>query len=201
MIKKVLYSVIGVAVLVIGSLIIIGLNLPQPKAAQNSATTPSPVVVATSSKQSAVAPDKQKIAAILSASVTYYTQLFTTGKAILGTTQYADANAGLKAFDDPNSAASLFGSFRTNTCLKNDPGANAISAYKEADNLYSGSSPDALGNWNYDINTAASDICLWAGDAVSWQIKEISNAKLQADQHKVEADFTAVQGDMPAISK
>jgi uncharacterized membrane protein YbaN (DUF454 family) len=89
MIKKVLYSVIGVAVLVIGSLIIVGSNLPQPKVAQNSATTPSPVVAATSSKQNAVVPDKQKVAAILSASVTYYTQLFATGKATLGATHHA----------------------------------------------------------------------------------------------------------------
>jgi hypothetical protein len=199
MVKKVLYSVIGVAVLVIGSLIIVGSNLPQSKVVQNNATTPSPVVATTSAKQNAVVPDKQKVAAILSASVTYYTQLFAAGKATLGTTQYADANAGLKAFDDPNSAASRLGSFRTNTCLKNDPGANAIKAYQEADNLYLGTSPDALGNWNYDINTVASDICLWAGDAVSWQIKEIPATKLHADEQKIATDISRTRIDIKQI--
>jgi hypothetical protein len=195
MVKKVLYSVIGVVVLGFVLLLVIGLNTPQPvKQTQESALTQNPVAVATSS-----APDKQKVAAILSASVAYYTQLFATGKATLGTTHYADANAGLKAFNDPNSAASQFGSFRTNNCLKNDPGANAISAYQEADNLYSGTSPDALGNWNEDINTTVSDICLWAGDAVSWQIKEISTAKLHTDEQKVSNDIVKAQLDIKQI--
>ena len=195
MVKKVLYSVIGVAVLGFVLLLIIGLNTPKPiKQTQQSVPTQNPVVVATSST-----PDKQKVAAILSASTDHYLSLLNAGKTALGTTQYADANAGLKALNDPNSNASQLGSFRTNTCLKNDPGANAISAYQEADNLFSGSSPDALGNWNEDVNNAASDICLWAGDAVSWQIKEISTAKLHADEQKVSEDIAKAQLDIKQI--
>ncbi len=195
MATKFLYSATGVAVLGFVLLLVIGLNTPQPiKQAQQSALMQNPVVVATSS-----APDNQKIAAILSASVTYYTQLFVTGKAALGTAQYADANAGLKAFNDPNSAAVHFGTFRTNTCLKNDPGANAISAYQEADNLYTDSSPDALSKWNEDINNTASDICLWAADAVGWQIKEISSAKLHTDEQKVSEDIAKAEVDIKQI--
>jgi len=156
----------------------------------------NPVVVATSS-----APDKQKVAAILSASTDHYVSLLSSAKTVLGTTQYADANAGLKALNDPSSAASQLGSFRTNTCLKNDPGTNAMSAYQEADNLYSGTSPDALGNWNEDINNAASDICLWAGDAVSWQIKEVTTTKLRADEQKVTDDITKARADIQSLSK
>lgn len=197
MAKKILYSVIGVVVLGFVLLLIIGLNTPQPiKQAQESAPAQNPIVVATSS-----APDKQKAATILSASTDHYVSLLSAGKAALGTTQYADANAGLQALNDPSSAASQLGSFRTNTCLKNDPGANAISAYQEADNLYSGTSPDALGNWNEDINNAASDICLWAGDAVSWQIKEISTAKLHADEQKIADDLTKARSDVQTLSK
>ncbi len=197
MFKKVLYSIIGVVVLGFVLLLIIGLNTPQPtKQAQESAPTQNPVAVATSS-----APDTQKIVAILSASIDHYVSLLGAGKTALGTMQYADANAGLKAFNDPNSAASQFGSFRTNTCLKNDPGANAISAYQQADSLYPDTSPDALGNWNADINDAASDICLWAGDAVSWQIKEISTTKLRADEQKVSDDFAKARADIQALAK
>lgn len=203
MVKKVLYSVIGVAVLGFVFLFILGSNLPKPKVAQNSVATSTPVAVTTPPKQ-VTAFDKQKATAVLSASIKYYTQLFATGKLLLGTTQYADTNTALRAFDDPNSAAVKFGAFRTDTCLKNDPGANIMSAYRAVSDLYYSagiSSIDDLDNWSYDLNTAASDICLWAGDAVSWQIKEISTAKLQADQQKVDADFVAVQADMRAISK
>lgn len=197
MAKKVLYSVIGVAVLGFVLLLIIGLNTPQPiKEATQGTSAQNPVVVATSS-----APDKQKVVAILSASTDHYVSLLSAGKTALGTTQYADANAGLKALNDSNSAASRLGLFRTNTCLKNDPGANAISAYQEADNLYSGTSPDALGNWNEDTNNAASDICLWAGDAVSWQIKEVPTTKLQADEQKVSDDLTKARADIQALAK
>ncbi|MEI6843014.1 MAG: hypothetical protein WCK48_00670 [bacterium] len=197
MAKKVLYSVVGVVVLGFVLLLIIGLNTPQPiKQAQESAPVQNPVVVATSS-----APDKQKVAAILSASTDHYVSLLSSAKTVLGTTQYADANAGLKALNDPSSAASQLGSFRTNTCLKNDPGTNAMSAYQEADNLYSGTSPDALGNWNEDINNAASDICLWAGDAVSWQIKEVTTTKLRADEQKVTDDITKARADIQSLSK
>ena len=197
MVKKVLYSVIGVAVLGFVLLLVIGLNTPQPiKQVQENASAQNPVTVATSS-----APDKQKVIAILSASTDHYVTLLSAGKAALGTTQYADANAGLKALSDPNSPASQLGSFRTNTCLKNDPGTNAMSAYQEADNLYSGTSPDALGNWNENINNAASDICLWAGDAVSWQIKEVQATKLQADEQKVAGDLAKARADIQALAK
>ena len=199
MVKKVLYSVIGVAVLIIVPSLIIGSNLPQPKVVQNSVATPSPLVATTSAKQSVAAPDKQKVGAVLSASVAYYTQLFATGKVALGTMQYADANAGLKALNDPSSPASQLGAFRTNTCLKNDPGANAIRAYREAEHLYSGTSPDALGNWNEDVNNAASDICLWAGDAVSWQIKEIPTTKLHTDEQKVSDDLAKARTDIKQV--
>jgi hypothetical protein len=195
MAKKVLYSVIGVVVLGFVLLLVIGLNSSQPiKQAQESALVQNPVAVATSS-----APDTQKVVAILSASTDRYASLLSAGKATLGTTQYADANAGLKALNDPNSPASQLGSFRTNTCLKNDPGANAISAYQEADNLYSGTSPDALGNWNEDVNNAASDICLWAGDAVSWQIKEIPTTKLHTDEQKVSDDLAKAWTDIKQV--
>ena len=197
MFKKVLYSVIGVVVLGFVLVLIIGLNAPQPiKQAQESVPVQNPVAAATSST-----PDKQKITTILSASTDHYASLLSAGKVALGTTQYADANAGLKALNDPSSTASQLGSFRTNTCLKNDPGANAISAYQEADNLYSGTSPDALGNWNEDVNNAASDICLWTGDAVSWQIKEGPVTKLHADEQKVVGDLAKARADIQALSK
>jgi hypothetical protein len=201
--KMTLWAVVGIFVFVI---IVIALGsavapIPQPtQQIVHKASVKTPLTVATSSMPTASV-DKKKAASILSASVNYYKQLFATGKATLGTRQYTDANAGLKAFDDPNSAATRFGAFRTNTCLKNDPGANAISAYQAADNLYPSNSPEALGNWNYDMAMLATHICEWAQDGVSWQIKEVTNAQLQADEQKITADFNTVQADMSTLTK
>jgi hypothetical protein len=49
------------------------------------------------------------------------------------------------------------------------------------------------------MNTTVSDICLWAEDGVSWQIKEISSSRLQADEQKIAKDFVQTQADIDLI--
>lgn len=196
MVKKVLYSAIGVVVLGFVLLLVIGLNAPQPiKQAQESVPMQTPVAVATSS-----APDKVKVAAILSVSVDHYAQLFASGKAALGTTQYPNASAGLKAFDDPNSAASKFSNFRKSDNLQND--LSYLDAFKQADSYYTAANePDAIGTWRDDMTNLTGDLYKWVDDAASWQISEISSAQLKADEQKVNADFAAAKSDVAAISK
>jgi hypothetical protein len=110
-----------------------------PQQQMNSASTNTQLAATIPSTpnndQPAPPADNIKATQILSENTNYYAQLFATGKAALGTTQYADAFAGLDAFNDPNSAASKFGVFRTDTCLKNDIGVNATKAYQNASNL------------------------------------------------------------------
>jgi hypothetical protein len=197
MAKKVLYSVIGVVVLIFISLLIIGLNLPP----QQKTTTAATPVVATSS---ATVLDTQKVVATLTASVEYYSQLLIIGKAALDTTQYPNASVGLSALKDPNSSVSKFSAFRTDTCIKNDPGANAMNTYRNISDMYSVAhvqSPNSLDNWSYDTNTVASDICEWAGVAVDWQISKVTTAKLKAAEQKIAMDLATARADIQAIPK
>ncbi len=199
MVKKVLYSVIGVVVLGFVLLLIIGLNSP---AQQKSATvTQAPQTVASTS---VAALDAQKVVATLSASTDYYIQLLATGKEALGSTQYPNATAGLSALQDQSSAASKFSAFRTNTCIKNDPAANATDAYRTASDIFSSAhaqSPSTLDDWNYDTNTTASDICAWASVAVDWQISKVSSAQLKVAEQKVVTDLSQVRKDLVQITQ
>ena len=178
---------------------------PSVSAATTTTTTSTntPIASAPAAATTAVDPTKQ-VVATLSNATDGYASLFASGKQILGTTQYSGGLDGLQAFNDPNSAAVRFGAFRTDTCLKNDPSQASYAAYKTASDLYYSANitqPDALDTWNNDINDAASDICTWAGDAVSWQLQEVSTAKLQADAKKVNNDLAAARADIQTLSK
>ncbi len=179
---------------------------PPVSAATAIATTtaPTPVAPAPVATSTAIVDPTKQVVATLSSATDGYAALFTSAKKILGTTQYANSQDGLQAFKDPNSAAVRFGAFRTDNCMKSDISAAAYSAYKTAsDSYYSANitQPDALDAWNNDINDAASDICTWAGDAVSWQIQEVSTATLQADEKKVNGDLVAARADIQTLSK
>ena len=198
MAKKVLYSVIGVVVLGFALLLVIGLNTPAQQ--KSVGTQPSQAIASTS----AVKLDTQKVAAMLSASTDYYSQLLAKGKEALGSTQYPNATTGLSALQDQNSAVSKFSAFRTDTCVKNDPSANAMNTYRTISDLYTSShaqSPEALDNWNYDTNTVASDICAWASVATDWQISKTSYAQLKVAEQKVTTDLAQVHKDLLQITQ
>ena len=86
---------------------------PAPMAATTTAPTPTETP---STGSSASTPNdklpmrviKKRVRAILTANVDHYAKLLAAGERALGSTQYANANAGLAAFNDPNSAASKF---------------------------------------------------------------------------------------------
>lgn len=177
----------------------------QAVAQQPAATTTQPVAAApaVAATTPTVNPTKQ-VVTLLTNATDGYVSLFANGRQILGTTQYANSQDGLQAFSDPNSAAVRFGTFRTNNCMKSNINAAADSAYKDASDLYysaNATQPDALDTWNNDINDATSDICTWAGDAVSWQIQEVSTPQLQADEKKVNSDLAAARADIKTLSK
>ena len=60
------------------------------------------------------AADKAAVRSIFLGSVNHYASLLAQGQQILGTTQYPNAQAGLAAFSDPNSAASRFSAYQKN---------------------------------------------------------------------------------------
>ena len=186
--KSILYSAVGVIVLLIFLVIVSTKKQDTTSTSSANIDSTAPAIL-----------DKQKVGSILTTSVDHYTQLFTAGKAMLGTTRYPNATAGLQALNDPNSTASKFASFRTDTCIKNDPGTNVINAYRDVSNLYAAAhvkAPDTLDNWNIDLNNAASDICLWAGDAIKWQISEITSTRLQINEEKITNDFFHARTDV-----
>jgi hypothetical protein len=142
--------------------------------------------------------DKEKIRAILTASVSHYQHLLALGQQALGGVQYANATAGLNAFSDPNSAASRFSAYRKNPNPESD--LSFLSAFKKADNFYTAANePAAIGTWRDDMGTATSDLNEWVNLAVGWQIREKTTAQLQAAADKVTRDLAKAQADVTAV--
>lgn len=197
MTKKVLYSVIGVVVLAIIVLIVNSSNGSQPAAQVQQNTTVQPA--ATTLSPEAV---KQKVAVLLSASTDHYVTLLSTGKAAQGTTQYSAAEA-TAALNDPNSSPAKISAFRNSTCLQSDPSVDLTDTYRNASNLYYDAHLDsaAIDDWYADMSDASSNICIWAADAVSWEIKGISTAKLSVDEATVAKDIAKARVDIQALTK
>lgn len=145
------------------------------------------------------ASDKAKISAILITSVDHYQHLLTLGEQILGTTQYATAMAGDNAFNDPNSAASRFSSYRKNPNPEND--LSFLTAFKKADNFYTAANePAAISTWRDDMDTVSADLNEWINVAVSWQIREKTTAQLDAGEAKVERALARARADVSAVT-
>ena len=66
------------------------------------------------------AADKAHVRQILTASVDHYVHLLALGQQAIGTTQYANATAGVAAFSNPDSAASRLRDYRTKSKPESD---------------------------------------------------------------------------------
>lgn len=170
-----------------------------PKA--TTTTLPS-VATTTKPSQSTTTETKAKVVGILANSINHYKQLLSQGKSILGTTQYADANAGLTAMNDPNSAAVKFGAFK-NGLDKGDNLNEYYNAYVQASDYLSSKNisgfEDILNDWNDNMGQADSDLHLWATHAVDWQISNYSNADLRRDEQKFLDDLSKASADIAKI--
>jgi hypothetical protein len=134
------------------------------------------------------------VRSILLGSVNHYASLLAQGQQILGTTQYPNAQAGLAAISDPNSAASRFSAFQKNHNPVND--TSYLDAFNKADKYFTAANePDAMSAWQNDAGNAQSDLFAWINDAVSWQISEITAGKLQPDVGKFEHDLALARAD------
>lgn len=144
------------------------------------------------------ATQKQQISADLNAALAHYVDEWHQGQQILGTTQYADANAGLQAFSDPNSAASRFSAWRTSTEIEQDV-TTYINAYDHAAALYSAdNTPQDLSNYELDMGTLQADISTWVQDAVGWQIQTTDSVTMTQDVQTIKKDMGQVQADITA---
>jgi hypothetical protein len=200
MLKKVLYSVLGVIILVIVS-VIVGFNTTsKTEQTQNNVPVHNPIVVATSSATT-LSDAKQKVRTILSASIDHYVALLSAGKIAKGSIQYSSAVEGTAALSDPNSPASKISVFRNSICLQNDPTINLSTAYRDSSNIYYDAKLDSsvIDNWYSDMSEASSNICIWASDAISWEIKDVSTTKLSADESTITTDLAQARKDIERL--
>jgi len=151
-----------------------------------STATNRPTTTITSSGPPSVvtAADKVRIRQILTNSDNHFARLFSLGLQAAGTTQYANANAGLAAMSDPNSEASRFRAYY----LKFDPvGDHSYStAYAEADKFYTlADVPNSLSTWYDDMNSLDVALLDWAQMAPDWQVRVATTAQFHAAGMKV----------------
>lgn len=134
------------------------------------------------------AAEKSRVRSILLASVNHYATLLHEGQQILGSTQYPSAQAGLRAFNDPRSAASRFSAYRKRPGPERD--LSFLQAFSRADHYFTAANePAAIGNWRDVMSNAQSALYAWVQNAVSWQIKQVSTTKLDADASRVTRDL------------
>jgi hypothetical protein len=140
------------------------------------------------------ASDKAAVRSILLDSVNHYATLLREGQQSLGSTQYLSAMAGVAAFNNPNSAASKFSAYRKHP----DPATDLsyLKAFQKADHYFTAANePAAIRDWQTVMSNAQSKLSVWVNDAVSWQIKQVSAAKLDADAARVEQGLAKAKAD------
>lgn len=138
------------------------------------------------------AQDKARVRSILLGSVDHYASLLMTGELALGTTQYPTPQQGLAAFNDPNSAASRFRQFRSESNVESDLSFNR--ALGAAGKFFTAANePQALTTWQEALIQTTGDLYVWVGDAVNWQIRGVPTSKLQADASAVTKDLAAAR--------
>jgi hypothetical protein len=171
---------------------------PLPSSAQPapaSPPAPAPAVIPTVASQA----DRGAAASILTVAGAHYRNVFTQGRVIAGTTQYAGGMAGLSAMEDPNSAAARFRDWRQSTRIEQDV-SSYIEAFKQADAHFTADNePQAIGSWQDDIAAAQADISRWVSIATSYQIGQKTLGDLDQAAAKVNADFAKVDKDVSAV--
>ncbi|HVC76225.1 MAG TPA: hypothetical protein VND96_06885 [Candidatus Micrarchaeaceae archaeon] len=176
-----------------------------------SSPTPHTSPSASASVEKLSTAEKVQVQATLQANIDHYAQLLAAGKAALGSTPYADANAGLAAYNDPNSSASKFRDWRAQSKAEQD--VSYLQAFKQANDIYlavmgssSGSitkwendTSTALTNWQDDVGNVQGDLALWVQVAASWQISLKTDADLAAAEQKVNSDLNQTRQDLQQL--
>jgi len=130
---------------------------------------------------------KALVRQVLTASVRHYAHVLALGQQAVGKVQYANANLGLQAMSNPNSAAAKFRDFRTEWNPGDD--LSFIAAFNKADKNFTWSNePPAITTWRDDMSNVSSDLGNWASVAAEWQIRSKTTAQLGAALAAFKAD-------------
>jgi len=161
-------------------------------------TWPGAATLTVSKGPALTATEKAKVSAILTANVNHYTAVLTLGERILGATQYATAQQGNQAFNDPNSAASRFSTFRKTYDPSGDE--SYFAAFKKANSYYTAANePSAITTWENDMTTATGALAEWVPIAVGWQIRQYSTVQLHGAEQRIQADLATARKDITKI--
>lgn len=171
---------------------------PLPDSSPSREPSPSPPPSPSSAEPKMTAQQKADLSKVLTDELNHFNAQFAAGKAALGTEKYPNATAGLDAFNDPNSGASRFSAWRQSSKTEQD--ATFIDTTKTVEAMYTTNHrPDTVDAWRDDLPNMSGAIATWVMDAVSWQISEISDAQLSADEAKFHVAATTVQNDIIKI--
>lgn len=138
-----------------------------------------------------------KASKVLLDSVQHYSDLFTAGQKIVGTTRYTDPVAYSKAYADPASPAAALAKFR----ISPNPEADTtyLAAAERARVAY-GKHPSALNQWSRDMETTKEDLGNWVATAAQYQQGAAAQADLDAAAATVTKDLATVRGDVAAVA-
>jgi len=157
-----------------------------------SAATAAPVVI--SRAQAA------QVVAMLNGSIQHFRGLFAAGEQALGSVRYPDAQAGLAAMDDPNSAASRFSEWRQRSGVDRD--ATYEGVVSRAASLYAGGETDpALDTWAADMSRVMTNLHDWVETAVGWQIHERTDKDLEDAVLGFNGAISVAQVDAQQVGK
>lgn len=161
-------------------------------------TWPGAATLTVSKGPALTATEKAKVIAILTANVNHYAAVLTLGEKTLGTTQYATAQQGNQAFNNPNSAASRFSAFQKTY----DPAGDEsyLAAFKKADSYYTAANePSAITTWEDDMTTATGALAEWVPIAVGWQIHQDATAQLHGAEQRIQAGLSTARKDIAEV--
>jgi hypothetical protein len=143
--------------------------------------------------------ERQNVRTALMNNVDHYQDLFLVGAWALGEKQYSNAFNALHALSVAGTDPSTFANYRQRFDPEND--TSFLGAFEKAQKVYNAQNePAAMGTWRDDMSNVTSALDGWVEDAVSWQIKQVSDSTLAADENTFERDISKASADVHKIT-
>ncbi len=130
----------------------------------------------------------------LTSATNFYANLFQQAQTALGTYQYPDAASAM--------SDGTWMQFSAKVSSTDNSQAEVIQPYNKASNQYTDNNqivPDAIGNWQYDMQTVDSDYQTWVQQGTSWLDSEITTAQLNTYTQTFQNDLTSARNDVKQI--
>lgn len=144
---------------------------------------------------------RERVRAILTANVDHYAKLLAAGEQALGSTQYTNADAGLAAFNDPDSAASKFRDYQGGQGGGPTNDLSFIDAFRQADSYYTAADEptSAITAWRNDISNAQAGFNQFTTVGTGWQISQYTTAQLRSAERQIADDLAKARRDIAEI--